>query len=46
MKELVVNHSIVRVFGNLVKIYAKSQAESDKIWDYLIEEGIIENCES
>lgn len=43
MKELIIHGVIVRVFNNsLVKIYAKSQNEADNIWDYLIEEKLIE----
>lgn len=42
MRELSIHGIIVRLFeNNVVKIYAKSQNEADRIWDYLLEENLM-----
>lgn len=40
MRELTIQGYTVRIFGQLVKIYAP-KAKADSIWRYLIEEDLI-----
>lgn len=42
MRELSIHGITVRLFeNNIVKIYANSQSEADKIWEYLLQENLV-----